>query len=53
MQSSSEYTKIPYINEAIDHCTKELTKINNPSLKDEDDDDVVDFEEKKRVHNKK
>lgn len=54
MQSSSEFQKIPYLIEAIDHCTKELSKINNPnSGKDDEDEDSYNFEDKKRMHNKR
>jgi hypothetical protein len=57
MQSSHEYEKIPYIVEAIDFCKSEIVKIQNPTNQSQHDqngnDEPVDFEEKKRIHNKK
>ncbi len=53
MESSQEYQKIPYISEAIEHCHREINKINSTQVDVEENEDLVDFEEKKRVHNKK
>lgn len=30
MESCKEYQKIPFITEAIDHCHKEISKLNDP-----------------------
>lgn len=47
--SSQEFEKVPHINEAIEICLKEIVKIDTPQT----EETVVDFEEKKRRHNKK
>jgi hypothetical protein len=34
MESCNEYQKIPYINEAIEYCHKEINKLNDPNYND-------------------
>ncbi|CDW89218.1 zinc c3hc4 type family protein [Stylonychia lemnae] len=53
MESSNEYQKIPYINEAIEHCHKEINKLNDTNYQDQIQEEPIDFQEKKRIHNKK
>eukprot|EP00347_Sterkiella_histriomuscorum_P022185 403331374 len=56
MESCQEYQKIPYINEAIEYCHKEIQKLNDPEYQRQlelQQDEILDFQEKKRVHNKK
>lgn len=47
--SSQEFEKVPYFTEAIEILQKEVAKIDTPIT----EEPVVDFEEKKRRHNKK
>ncbi len=43
MESCNEYQKIPYINEAIEHCHKEINKINDPNYLLDQGEETLDF----------
>lgn len=49
LASCQEFEKVPYIAEAIEINQKEIVKIDTPQVEEV----VLDFEEKKRRHNKK
>lgn len=47
--SSQEYEKVPYIQEAIDHCEKEIDKVKSGSNSHRGNDEpLYSFEEQKR-----
>ena len=52
--SSGELEKVPFTLEAATYCHKEIEKLQSPPLATTTQDErEIDFEEKKRRHNKK